>query len=577
MWQPHFHVYVAVAMIFQAIPLTAIPMNASSEDVSSSSIPAESYFRDHTSSNLLYAHIIFMFLGWIVALPISIMLNIAKSNLRYPSHIAFLGLHGIGTVFGWAYNSRTLDLYPKASHNNLGWALSALIFSHFIIGIVKDSIGRTSDSETKDERAPLNAEATGRMTREEERNMEASNQLSRSSSSRAASPYPELSEHYIDTDSETLFDVHLHYNSRLENRYREPMTWSRRWANVSGSNLLVRILDLWYGIVDRGLPILGFVAICTGMVTMAGIFHEKHIFNGLAHFIKGGVFVGIGIITLGRWIGCFAEFGWAWNLKPSNLTKRTASISMETVECFVIFLYGITNVFLEHLSAWGEAWVPQDFEHVAISLLFIGGGLCGLMVESKAFRRLVKAYPKAPPPNGEFSKHLQPQLGISVNPIPAMIIFLLGMILGGHHQMSTESTMMHKQFGNLLIAASAARCCTYLLLQISPPTSIYPSCPPSELVCSFCFICGGFMLMASVRLSTPLAISRVKNQSDMEMSQNRDTVQSMIDSGVNGMVVATVTMGITATLMAWVIFLLVVKGWAEKREETWRDSVVLVQ
>ncbi|TVY41895.1 putative membrane protein [Lachnellula subtilissima] len=553
MWQPHFHVYVAVAMTFQAIPLTATPMNASTEDVSSSSIPAESYFRDHTSSNLLYAHIIFMFLAWICALPISIMLNIAKSNLRYPSHIAFLGFHGIGTVFGWAYNSRTPDLYPRASHNNLGWALSALIFAHFIIGIIKDSIGRTSDSGTKDERAPFIAEATGRMTREEERNMEASNQPSRSSSSRAASPYPELSESSIETDSETLFDVHLHYSSRLENRYEEPMTWSRQWANVSGSNLLVRILDLWYVIVDRGLPILGFVAICTGIVTTAGIFHEKHIFNGLAHFIKGGVFVGIGIITLGRWTGCFADFGWAWNLKPSNLTERTASMSMETVECFVIFLYGITNVFLEHLSAWGEAWVPQDFEHVAISLLFIGGGLCGLMVESKALRRLVKAYPEAPPPNSEFSKHLQPQLGISINPIPAMIIFLLGMILGGHHQMSTESTMMHKQFGNLLISASAARCCTYLLLQISPPTSIYPSRPPSELVCSFCFICGGFMLMAS----------------------NRDTVQSMIDSGVNGMVVATVTMGITATLMAWIIFLLVVKGGKAKQDPpvSWLQTV----
>lgn len=200
------------------------------------------------------------------------MLNIAKSNLRYPSQIAFLGLHGIGTIFGLAYNSRTPDLYQKASHKGLGWALSALVFVHFIIGIVKDSIGRTSDSGTKDERAPFIAEATGRMTKEEEGNMEASNRPSRSSSSRAASPYPELSDSSIETDSETLLDVHLHHNSRLKHAYDEPMTWSRRWANVSGSNLVVRILDLWFGIVDRGLLILGFVAICTGVVTMAGIF-----------------------------------------------------------------------------------------------------------------------------------------------------------------------------------------------------------------------------------------------------------------------------------------------------------------
>lgn len=200
------------------------------------------------------------------------MLNIAKSNLRYPSQIAFLGLHSIGTIFGLAYNSRTPDLYPKASHNGLGWALSALIFAHFMIGIVKDSIGRTSDSRTKDERAPFIAEATGRLSRGEERNMEASNRPSRSSSSRAASPYSNLSESSVETDCETLLDVHLHYNSRLEHRYDEPMTWSRRWANVSGSNLLVRILDLSFEIIEQGLLILGFVAICTGIVTMAGIF-----------------------------------------------------------------------------------------------------------------------------------------------------------------------------------------------------------------------------------------------------------------------------------------------------------------
>jgi hypothetical protein len=48
---------------------------------------------------------------------------------------------------------------------------------------------------------------------------------------------------------------------------------------------------------------------------------------------------------------------------------------METLECALIFVYGITNIFLEHLTAWGQAWSPMDFEHVAVSLLFIGGGL----------------------------------------------------------------------------------------------------------------------------------------------------------------------------------------------------------
>lgn len=78
MWQRRFHVHTAVAMIFQALPLAATPVNAGSEDASSSPIPAESYFREHTSSNLLYAHIIFMFLSWVGALPICMFLSEVK-------------------------------------------------------------------------------------------------------------------------------------------------------------------------------------------------------------------------------------------------------------------------------------------------------------------------------------------------------------------------------------------------------------------------------------------------------------------------------------------------------------------
>ncbi len=69
-------------------------------------------------------------------------------------------------------------------------------------------------------------------------------------------------------------------------------------------------------------------------------------------------------------MGCFAEYGWAWNVRPSNTIP-----SAEFVESFVIFIYGSTNVFLEHLAAWGATWTAQDLEHVSISVMFFGGGL----------------------------------------------------------------------------------------------------------------------------------------------------------------------------------------------------------
>lgn len=50
------------------------------------------------------------------------------------------------------------------------------------------------------------------------------------------------------------------------------------------------------------------------------------------------------------------------------------------MEGFLIFLYGSTNIFLEHLGKDAdEAFSPQDLEHMSITVLFIGGGIvsCG--------------------------------------------------------------------------------------------------------------------------------------------------------------------------------------------------------
>ena len=77
-------------------------------------------------------------------------------------------------------------------------------------------------------------------------------------------------------------------------------------------------------------------------------------------------------------MGCWSDLGWSWNVKPAAeiVGKAKARVpSAEFVESFVIFLYGVTNVFLEHLSGWGGEWTARDLEHVSISVLFFGGGL----------------------------------------------------------------------------------------------------------------------------------------------------------------------------------------------------------
>jgi hypothetical protein len=169
-----------------------------------------------------------------------------------------------------------------------------------------------------------------------------------------------------------------------------------------------------------------------------------------------------------------------------------------------------------------------------------------MFVESKTIRRWLNTAIEAMPTYNNAGKEqkLPRTYNHSMNPIPALIILLLGIMMSSHHQSSMISTMIHKQWGTLLSGFSVMRMLTYMFMSISPPTSHYPSRPPSELVSSFCLISGGIIFMASTK----------------------DIVHWMEAEEVGPMVVFTVAMGMTAFIMAWAILVLALKGWAVGRK-----------
>lgn len=240
--------------------------------------------------------------------------------------------------------------------------------------------------------------------------------------------------------------------------------------------------------------------------------------------------------------------------------------SAEFVESALIFTYGATNIFLEHLGNWGGEWSPQDLEHFSITVLFIGGGLCGMLIESVRIRDLLNTTVTdaagLPGSSEELRQHQhqhhfhhdvedseehrgQPETySFSMNPIPALVILLLGIMMSSHTQDSMISSMVHKQWGNLLTGASFARGFTYVITYLKPPRSVYPSRPPTELLTAFGLISGGIIFMASAS----------------------DTVSGMIHYQLDAMFMYTVTMGLVGLLMAWVILCIALKGWAVRKE-----------
>lgn len=548
---------MGMSMDMHAPPSTTSPTPFATPTASSEG--PMSYFAYGKHSSTITAHIALMILGWCFVLPAAVMLSIARSRLALPSQFLFLVFNAFGLLFGTIYNSQTPDLYENNAHHKIGWIVTWVISMQVILALIFAYAGRgkSKSSSTSFERVAFLPVATN----EHE------------------SPYPTgaMHEYRWSRDSgqgtEPGSSIHSPGSPSCESQaeyegFEKPEELSPKPSNPRGwfhssivdrflskrvpgmlSSRVLRFFNSAYNVIDRIILPLGFIAIVTGAVTYGGIFRGHAIFNGLAHFIKGGIFFWYGILTLGRFIGAWADLGWAWNKKPpASIVGWKAKVpSGEFVESFVIWLYGITNVFLEHLSNWGDAWSAADLEHTSISIMFFGGGLVGMLFESQRIRDALNSTLLRPPPHGSRDENWQPpkSQGVPLNPMPALIILLLGMMMGSHHQDSMTSTMVHKQWGNMLIGFALARGMTYVLLFLRPPTSYLPARPPTEIVAGFCLIAGGLTFMLSTR----------------------NVIESMEFYDLDAMFTFTVGMGFTAFIMSLVILNIALKAWAVKREQ----------
>ncbi|KAL4886890.1 hypothetical protein BJY04DRAFT_43411 [Aspergillus karnatakaensis] len=513
-----------------------------------------SYFAYGDHSGTIIAHIALMILGWCFVLPAAVMFSIARSRLALPSQFLFLILNAVGLLLGIIYNNQTPDLYENNAHHKIGWIITFVVGAQFILALILTYAGRGESFQTRsvdrgsflplatDEHESLypNREIHGyRLSRDSDQGTE-----SASSSPSREDGFEKPGELYT---KPSRFQAWL-YSSKAH------QFLSNHVPRITTPRAL-RILNTISCVVDRIILPFGFVAIATGGLTYGGIFRGDEIFNGLAHFIRGGIFFWYGILTLGRFTGAWADLGWAWNKKPPAriVGWKSRFPSCEFVESFLIFLYGITNVFLEHLAGWGGEWTARDLEHVAITIMFFGGGLVGMLVESRAIREgLNSTLFEAPTYESELDEEdWRPpkSQAVSLNPMPALIILLLGMIMGGHHQDSMTSTMVHKQWGNLLAGAALARGLTYVVLFLRPPTSYLPYRPPTELVAGFCLISGGLIFMLSAS----------------------DVIIAMEYYEVHAMFIFTVVMGLTAFIMALVVVAIAIKSWAVRRERSRKE------
>jgi len=560
------------------------------------------YFTIESSKkSALWFHCATLFATFFILYPVSLILNNVGSKWYLP--ILFINL--INVVLSLSslkvFGDSVPDLYPHNAYGKMSWILLFALITHFALAVLysasKWATGLRDDDSFNQPFIPLDDFGN------DSRHLNSSStnadhiDLERLASGGSVSPSTLIGSHsdtvakenkykdsienhdvptvaaatdkfYTDNDS-----LDLDETNEIANLYNGASTASTgldfhglskrdQLLNKLFKNKRIQTISQNFHVLISILfkcfnyPMLGylFVYVTTG-ISVGSLFGKANrVFNLLAHFIKGGVFVTLGIFSLARYCGALSKSGLAWNkavvFKNQVHTKSIwykltphGMITMEGYESFLIFFYGITNIFLEHLAAPSGPWVAKDLQHVSIAFMFIGSGLCGLITEhilsDWRFNQVL------------LNTNINPEAihagspGYSPNPFPVFTIFWTGILMSQHAQASETSTMIHMQWGYLLSFGSFFRLLTFILLMLVPNKNLKPARPFTELITSFALICGGVIFMQSTD----------------------QVVEALEYRGLTSMFTLNVNVGIVALIMGWEMCLMIWKHWLESKKQ----------
>ncbi|KNZ73834.1 hypothetical protein J132_09475 [Termitomyces sp. J132] len=519
---------------------------------------------------LMMAHIIFMSLAFFVALPIGIAMRSVKHACRGVAVFAFWVLCALGCASGGLYEKLTPNMYEGSAHTMQGYLTLLVALSLSTIDILTvfrriylffrggerftiKGFWQTAILGRKNNHDRYAAEYAG-LVDEPEEFEEA--KISLSSPDRQSGDLDPIEEYARDT-AQWANNVHHHRHYRKHSTASEgtlfgsssPSSSLDKIQEVkdvlkSKKGLLQRIGNICFAVVERFLVFAGLWQTLLGIVIYTGGCRENYVNGCLAHLIKGGIFWSYGLVTFARFLGSFAEYGWAWNQAPRNKSY----VSAEFTESFVIFFYGATNTWMERFGAHpGDPYTTKQIQHIGIAVMFCFAGLIGMGIESKLLRKWLasSAFTTSRTERGAEESVEEPQsYSASFNPFPALAIGVTGAAMAAHAQTYLFQVQIHTLWGNLLVAFSALRCFTYFFLWLRPPKSVLPSRPPTEALGSFFLACGGLVFMLSTEEVTIAAMRR-----------GRDDVMMFLN----------VAVAMTCFAFCWTLFVVGFKGWLKSR------------
>ncbi|OZJ05279.1 hypothetical protein BZG36_01930 [Bifiguratus adelaidae] len=507
-----------------------------------------SYARWEEHRGYLALHVIFMILAFVIVMPMGIMFGIARSNLHWPTQVLAALLAQIGFTFAELYGHSMPAFYEGNSHHTNGWIIWWILNLQLGIGVTrkltkyiksKMNGGRYEQLETVTLFDRHSDEHTSDLDDEDSQGTLHENEdyhtvrLMASPSTTTLNDPLESKPTYARTKPSFITRLVEKVAAKMMPYIPEPVQFviCKSLVNPFTEVVLRRI----HQVIGRVFILLIFAQITTGVVVWEGICRSWDVLGCAAHLIKGGIFFWIGLITFARYLGAFKEYGWSWNL-PDD--KHKTMFSFEMIETSLIFIYGITNTWMEHFGE-NDAWSHKDFEHASLAFMWWWMGLAGILVESKAIRRCLDGITSTNPAGQSTDRRL------SLNPFPGLTILLTGVSMGNHHQMTETGTRVHYLWGLLFTLGAICRFLTYFLMYLKSPTTNLPTRPPTEAIGAFCLVAGGIMFMAS----------------------QSGTIDWMIRNDIDLMFFMNAATAVAFIILSGTAGLLAIKAWSARRQE----------
>ncbi|KAJ1963757.1 hypothetical protein IWQ62_003121 [Dispira parvispora] len=349
----------------------------------------------------LVAHILAMGLGYGLLLPVSVMMGLAKSKFHFPMQLLTACVAGVGYISSFLIHTG----YHYTAHKGMGFFMVLVLAVQLVCGAYTLLFLRNQCTVSAETSVPYEA---------------------------------------------SLWKRYLH-------RILPPVSANGDSqgpvASLSAPARWVRFVHKW---IDIFSLLWAYMEIVMGTMVTLGICFEPETGRCAAHFIKGSILVGYGVVQL-----VLLHLGVQW------LARRQRPV--EYFESLLCMLFGTVTILHEHRP--GSSWSHRDIQHTVIGVVFLFGGLGAFLVTSFTS---IKSRP----------------------PIIALIYLFVGLSMGFHHQEKHLSTQIHGLFGASFALASVSRLIELVCLSSNPSSALW-SMHSFQSVTSFFCMLAGYILMGS--------------------------------------------------------------------------------